>query len=602
MLQSAAAPDGNEITMHTESLDLREVMVFLAAAGLAVPVMNRFRVSPVLGFLLVGLAIGPYGLGRLVDAAPWLGLVVFPDVERVRAVADLGVVFLLFTVGLELSLARLVALRRLVFGLGGAQIAVSAVLIGGAAYVFGNSGAAATVIGGGLALSSTAIVMQLLGESGRAASPLGRASLAILLAQDLAVVPLLFLVGVLAAPEAAAGSFADVALAFVAALAKAAATVVVIIAVGRMAIGPLLRMIGASRSRELLTAGVLLVVLGTALLTQAAGMSLALGAFLAGLVLAETAFRHEVEADLEPFKGLLLGLFFISVGMSVDLAAALAMPWKIGFSVIGLFAIKAAVAGGLAILFGLRRDIAAELGLLLGQAGEFAFILFGIAMAGGLLPHDTGQFMLVVTGLGMFATPLVAHLARALAARVAARGAAAGGSGLPLAGHDPGYAEHVVVVGYGRVGRMLGQVLDGEGISHVAIDLDPATVERQAAKGAEVYFGDARQPAILDRVGIGTALALVVTMDDSDAAGSVVRAVRARHPRLPILARARDVAHARGLVAAGANDAVPEALAASLELAAEVLASVGLSEERARDLVMRRRLDLQTQIRSGEED
>lgn len=565
--------------MATEPLNLHEAVIFLAAAGLVVPLMQRLKVSPVLGFLAVGLVIGPFGLGRLIPDVPTLGLIVIEDAARVRTLAELGVVFLLFMIGLELSFDRLWSMRTLVFGLGGAQVVVTAAVIGASAYFFGNSPAAALVLGACLALSSTAIVMQLLTERGQLGSPVGRTSFAVLLFQDLAVVPILFLVSALGI-RSEGPIYIELAIA----IGKAALSIAVIFVIGRLLLRPALRFVSATGSRELFLAAVLLVVIGTALGAQAAGLSLALGAFLGGLLLAETEYRHQVAVDLEPFKGLLLGLFFVSVGLGIDLAGVLADPLWIPLSVVGLIVAKAIILYLLARAFGERRAVAAESAILLGQGGEFVFIVLGLAASFNLVPSATVQFILIVTGITMVLTPALAIVAKRVASRIAEPDAATaiGEISMDLDGH-------VVIAGYGRVGRMVGSLLDSQQIDHVAVDLDAGAVAEWRAQGVAVFYGDASRHEILHRLGIGRAASVVVTMDSATAAENIVAAIRRDWPHLPIYARVRDAAHARRLVAAGATHVIPETVEASLELGEAVLIGVGVPDEAARRIVADRR-------------
>ncbi|MCK5361947.1 MAG: cation:proton antiporter, partial [Gammaproteobacteria bacterium] len=372
-----------------EELRLQEAVVFLAAAGLVIPIAKRFDLSPVLGFLLVGLAVGPHGLARFAEQHEWLRHVLITDVAGVRALAELGVVFLLFMIGMELSLQRLWGMRRIVFGMGAAQIVVTGLVIGSIAWGFGNSLEASVILGSCLALSSTAIVMQLLTEQGRFGTVVGRGSFAVLLAQDIAVVPMLFVVGSLGA-RAGGSLITTLGLA----IGGAVLTVLLILGVGRLVVRPMFRYVSSLHSPDLFMAATLLIIIATAAATHAAGLSAALGAFLAGLVFAETEFRHEIEVNIEPFKGLLLGLFFMSVGMIIDPSQILAEPLWIGLSVVGLFTIKALLTAGLARLFGFSRGQAIEMGLLLGQGGEFAFVVLGFATTFALVPEPTAQFML----------------------------------------------------------------------------------------------------------------------------------------------------------------------------------------------------------------
>lgn len=577
--------------MHPEALDLHAVVVFLAAAGIVVPVIHRLQVSPVLGFLAIGLIIGPFGLGRFVEDLPWLAYAVIADLEGVRALAELGVVFLLFMIGLELSLERMWAMRLSVFGLGSAQVLLTGAVITGIASLFDNTLAAAIVLGAGFALSSTAIVVQLLAENRRLGTVTGQTSFAVLLFQDLAVLPILFMVSAFAAPDGG-----STMLAFATALGQAAFAVVVILALGRVVVRPLFRFVGSGGNREIFLAAVLLVIIGTAIATERAGLSMALGAFLAGLLFAETEYRHQIEADIEPFKGLLLGLFFLSVGMGIDIAQVAAKPIWLAASVVGLFLIKGAIFYVLARAFGRPRSVALESALLLGQGGEFAFLVVGLALTLGLLPNDTAQFMLIVTGLTMVATPMVAKGARRLAREAEVFEAQASPLGQ---GSSQPFTGHVVVAGYGRVGQMLGVVLDDQGLPHVAVDTDPDLVASFHHKGAGVFFGDARRAEMLRNLGVERAIALVVTMDSAQATEQVVE-VTARHwPDVPIYARARDAAHAARLRARGATHVIPETIEASLQLSEMVLIEAGVPGDAARQLVEVRRQAEQARLDEG---
>lgn len=568
--------------MTHETLDLRVVVVFLLAAGLVVPFMQRLRVSPVIGFIVVGMIIGPFGLGLLVETFPFLRYVVIEDAKGVAAIAELGIVFLLFMIGLELSISRLMSMRRMVFGLGGAQVILTSIAIGLVAWWWGNEPAAAIILGACLALSSTAVVMQLLIENKRLATPVGQTSFAVLLFQDLAVVPILFLVGVLGQPGEG-----SIALAFALAVGKAIAAVGLILLLGRVVIRPLFRMVGATKSPELFMAALLLMIIGAAELTLGFGLSMALGAFMAGLLMAETEFKHQIEVDVEPFKGLLLGLFFVSIGMNLDIRLVLEQPILLFASVIGLGALKAGILYVLARLFGVPRSVAFESAALLGQGGEFAFVVIGLALTAGLLLADVGNFMLLVATISMILTPFVAWAVRHLGKRLSISERDA--SLEPDAVQGAAAKNHVVLAGFGRVGQIMGSLLDTQKIPYVALDLDTPTVAHFREQGAAVYYGDASREEILKRVGIETTIALVVTMDSAAAAERVVRGVRANHPGLPIIARARDTEHAKRLLAAGATNVVPETLEASLDLGEVVLGAIGIGAETAHQIIAERR-------------
>ncbi len=559
---------------------LREVILFLVVAGFAVPLLQR-RVSPVLGYLLIGGLIGPYGLGLMAEALPLAAFLVIDDLDGVRALAEIGVVFLLFAIGLELSLDRLWAMRRLVFGLGSAQILLTGVVIGGVAYVWGNSGPAALVLGACLALSSTAIVMQLLIEKSRLTTPVGRSAFSVLLMQDLAVVPILFIVGVLGTVSEGQGVLGGLALA----LGEAAITVVIIYAVGRLVLRPLFRATAQSGSREAFMAMILLIVLGTAAITGAVGLSMALGAFLAGLLIAETEYRHQVEVDIEPFKGLMLGLFFMSVGMGIDWRVLMETPLLIAASVIGLIAIKAVLNVSLFLLWKTPIHRAVEAGLLLAQAGEFAFIVVGLAMSLDLLPGSTGQFMLIVASLTMVLTPGLAELARKLADRIENRQ----NERHPDAADQMEDMEgHVLIAGFGRVGRMIASILDREGLPYIAIDKDPIIASEARASGLPVRFGDASRLEILQANHVRQAAALVITLGDAKNTELLTQRMREAAPHVPLFVRARDKEQADRLTDAGATAAVPETVEASLQLAARLLEGCGLDDE-----VIQRRLQLE---------
>ena len=553
---------------------LRELLLFLAIAGVLIPLVRHLRFSQVLAFLIVGAAIGPYGLGSLGGDDSWLRIFAITDVAGTRGIAEFGVVFLLFTLGLELSTTQLWRLRRWVFGLGNVQILVTAALIATIAHHFGNSWAASSVLGLALALSSTAIVMQLIAERRELGSPVGRVSFAVLLMQDLMVVPLLVLVQHVGDHD---GSSLGLALLFAA--LKAVAAIVLIALLGKRIAQPLFQRVAASHQPDAFMALTLLFTLATAAATWAAGLSLALGAFLAGLLLAETAYRHQIQLTIEPFRGLFIGLFFLAVGMGIDLRELAGEPLWIPASVLGLYALKATVATLAMRAFGLPAATAIESALLLGQGGEFAFIVIGIALTEQLLAPAVGQFMLIVVGFSMLAAPLVGRLGHAIGRRL--RPAAT------VAAHDalPQLADHIVVAGYGRVGQLLGEVLDHEGIPYVALDRDATLVERLRAAGAPVYFGDAEHPDLLPGSVTASAIAVVITLDEPTAALGIVRSLGDRLPGLPVVARARDEAHAAVLRTAGAQRVVPETLDAALQLSGHVLEAIGYSVDAAQQRV-----------------
>jgi CPA2 family monovalent cation:H+ antiporter-2 len=571
------------------SLELyREALVFLGTAGVVIPLVARWRVSPVLGFLVAGLALGPNGLGRLAEAAPWTGLLAITSQSSIDFLGELGVVVLLFTIGLELSFPRLMALRRLVFGFGLAQVVLTALAIAGFALTAGLDARAALVIGACLAFSSTAIVVQLLAEQGRLAAPAGRAAFSVLLAQDLAVVPILAVVIVLSGAPGGAGVLAGLGVA----LLQAAATVALIVVGGRLLLRPLFRLVARARNRELFVAAALFVLVGTSVLTAAAGLSMALGAFLAGLLLSDTEFRREVEVEIDAVKGMLLGLFFISVGMRIDLAALASDAVLVGVAILAMVLLKATIVAALARIFGQPWPIAIEAGILLGGAGEFAFVVLGLARGGGLVAAPVEQTLLLVASGSMLLTPLLARLARE-AGEKARRSAATAENG----GQEQDGEADVILVGYGRVGRMIGDLLTASNRPFLAVDRDADLIAAERAAGRKVAFGDASRREFLTRCRIGDAPAVIVTTDDAEAAERVVRAVRAERPDVPIVARARDAAHAAALFRLGATDVVSETLEASLELGESALAACGIAPEPAAECVRRRRAEEKARLR-----
>jgi len=550
---------------------LREVLLFLLLAGLAVPLMGRLRVNQMLGFLLVGLVFGPHGLGSWAPAVPWLADITFHDVESVKHIAELGILFLMFMIGLELSPARIWALRRSVFGTGILQVVLTAAVVGGFALAFGNPPGTALTIGLTLAMSSTAVVMQLLSRGQGLASPLGQSCFSILMLQDLAVVPILILVEGLGGNATSGGTLWLVLLL---ALAKAGVTIAAVYLIGRRVARPMFAAFAVHRQPEIFVALILLLTLGIAAATAAAGLSMALGALLAGLLLADTEFQYEVEMIVEPFRGLLMGLFFMSVGMELDLRTVAEYPFWLPASVVGLLLIKAAVVA--ALLWRLGAGQAVHAGLLMGQGGEFAFIVLGVAAGAGLLVPATGQFLLVVVSLSMLAAPASAALGQRFAQWwEATRG---GFAPVPEDGAERPRAGHIVIGGYGRVGRLVADVLTRQGIEHVAIERDHHLVAAGREASRNVYTGDASMPHLLARLGIGQCAAVVLTMDDPKSALEAVLALRRHYPALPIFARARDEKHARLLKAAGANEVISETVESGLQLARFALSSAGMPD------------------------
>ncbi len=547
-----------------ETHPIQLVIVLLAAAIVIVALFRRLRVSPVLGYLVAGALIGPGGFG------------IVTDIGGTSAIAELGVVFLLFIIGLELSWERLTAIRKQAFALGFLQIAITSGVIASALYVSGFTIQAAIVVGGGLALSSTALVLQLIAEYNQKASQLGRLSLAVLLIQDLAVVPLLVLVPALANKTRSLGmEFAEVGV-------KATLALLLIFFLGRAILRPLYRMVASLNNPEIFTALTLLVVLGTGWITYSAGLSLQLGAFMAGLLMAETEYRHQVEADVLPYKGLLLGLFFMVVGMSVDLHMALHNLPKIICLALLLMSIKAIFIMVLCRLLGFAQTTSIQSGLLLAQGGEFAFILFNLAADNNFLDQDTAQLLMIIVTVSMALTPFFAALGRKLSSRIENKRRR---KAEDSASEIIDVRDHVLILGFGRVGQTIAKLLSAEDINYIALDMEISTVAKAKKIGLPVYYGDSSRREVLHAIGVERASSAIVTINDSIAAENAVRAIRAASPSIPIIARAFDLKSVLRLEEAGANVAVSEMFETSLQLGGALLKAIGIADQEIQRII-----------------
>jgi CPA2 family monovalent cation:H+ antiporter-2 len=567
---------------------INDFLVILAVAGLAVPLLHRFGVNQVLSFLLLGIAVGPFGFGRLSSDYPWLSYLTLNDPQRVAPFAELGIMALLFLIGLELSWSRLAALRKFVAGVGGLQFALSAGVIGAGAAVAGLGGGAATVVGLALAMSSTAVVMQIIEGQGRSATHLGRVALSILLFQDLMVAPVLFAAGFLGGGGETLAGFGWI-------LAKGIGVIAVIVVVGRTALGTVFRLAAQTGSRELIMAISLLVLVGFSILTARAGLSAALGAFLAGLLLSETEYRHQIEIDLSPFKGLLVGLFFISVGMNVDLAFLVAWLPQIVAVAIAVLVVKAAILFVAARTFDVGVAAATEVALLLPQAGEFGFVVMAVAARGKVLDPAFVQFLTAVIVLTMIATPLLARSARRMAERVER----SGGDGSRELHDDHGMTDHVVIGGFGRVGQTIARLLAAENVPYLALDLNARLVDEQRKQGHLVFFGDSSRAELLERAGAKGARAFVVTLDEAGPAERMMAAVRRVRGDAVVLARAIDRDSARKLMQLGAVEVVPETFEASLQLGGRLLEVLGASDDAVAHRLSSMRDQFEEAIKAG---
>ncbi|HZZ60314.1 MAG TPA: cation:proton antiporter [Roseiarcus sp.] len=543
----------------------KEALLFLATAGVVAPLFFRLRLSPVFGYLLAGLALGPYGLGSLARKAPWLGALAISNVETIDRIAAFGVVVLLFTMGLELSFERLRRMRRLVFGLGLSQVAATMLVLAAIAWALGLKPAAALATGGALAMSSTAIVIPVLIEGKRLGALVGRASFSVLIFQDLAVAPLLVMAGAFAGGEGGLGA------ALIGRLAPAALALAALIVFGRLALRPFFHFVAETKSPEFFMAACLLVVLGDGLAAAASRLSMALGAFVAGLLLAETEYRREIEVTIEPFKGLLLGLYFVSVGAEINPALVVAKSGLILGLAAALISLKALILFALALGFRLPARVGAEMALLLGPGGEFGFVMIGAALAGGQIDRPLSTTLVSAVAISMLAIPPLARLGALIDARPRLHADAP-----PEEAPPESEERRVIIVGYGRVGALIGDMLDMHKVPFVAVDADARLVARARDAGRPVYYGDASRPEYLRRCPIESARAVVVTMDSPRANEMVAETARQLRRDVILVARARDADHARALYGLGVTDAVPETIEASLQLSEAVLVDIGV--------------------------
>jgi monovalent cation:H+ antiporter-2, CPA2 family len=539
---------------------LSDALVILGAAGIVIPAFARFRITPIIGFILVGLLVGPYGLGAMAKSVPWLHYVTISNPHAIEPFAEFGIILLLFEIGLELSFNRLWSMRRLVFGLGAMELFGSALLVGLGLLAMGQPIAGAMGLGLALALSSTALVLPISGTSG----PVGRAALSMLLFEDIALVPIIFLLGALG-PVAAAG-----APSLVETLWKGGLVIAALLLFGRFGLPRLFAQAAKTKSPELFLAASLLVVIVAALATGGAGLSPIMGALLAGLLIAETEYHTEVEAITKPFKGLALGVFLITVGMGIDLRVVAANFGPLALGVLGVVVTKALVTGILLRVWGQERATAVETGILMSSPSETTLIVLGTAATAQLIQPATAQFWQIVTAIGLTITPLLAKLGQKFAGQVRKHGDDG------MAAIETVEGQRAVILGYGRVGRLIGEMMAEHGRPFVAIDAEPGVVRSARAAGLPVLFGNIDSASVIDRLDLENANAVIVTMDEPVLALRIVRKLRGLAPDVPIIVRARDTAHAAQLYRAGASHAVPETLESSLQLSEAVLVDLGV--------------------------
>lgn len=562
-----------------------DALVILGAAGIVIPAFARLRISPIIGFILIGLAVGPAGLGSLAHEIPALHYVTISNPEAVAPFAELGIILLLFSIGLELSFRRLWGMRRLVFGVGAAELLVSAAIIAVALNLLGQGWPGAIGLGLALALSSTSLVIPLTGTR----SPVGRSALAMLLFEDVAIVPIVFALGAMSpyAAEAGVGNL------FVTMAIGGAAAVGMLIA-GRLVLPRLFAQAARTKSPELFLAASLLVVIAASLITSAIGFSPVLGALIAGIVIAETEYRGEVEVMTAPIRGLGLGIFLITVGMSVDVRLVYGSWDEILLAVVGVLTVKAIVTGILLRIEGATRGVAAETGVLMASPSETTLIVLGAASAAQLIAAETAAFWQIVTAIGLTITPILAHVGRIAGRRVdkdmptrVAKGLQAGGT------------PKVVILGFGRVGRMVSEMLDAHSKDYLAIDSDIDSVAAATKEGYRVVYGDASHPELIEKLLHGEPSAFILTMDNPVLAARLAKRLRNAFPDLPIVARARDAEHAARLYKAGATDAVPETLESSLQLSEAALVDLGVAMGPVIASIHEKRDELRAQIKAA---
>jgi monovalent cation:H+ antiporter-2, CPA2 family len=563
-----------------------DALVILGAAGIVIPAFARIRITPIIGFILIGLLVGPSGLGALASAHPWLHYVTISKPEAVTPFAELGIVLLLFSIGLELSFRRLWSMRRIVFGVGAAELVGGAVIIAAGLHVMGQAIPGSIGLGLALALSSTAIVLPLVGSQ----SAVGRAALGMLLFEDLALVPIVFALGAMS-PSATAGVGP-----LLGTLLLGGAVALGLLFGGRLLLPILFAQAARTKNPEVFLAACLLVVIVASMVTSAIGFSAVLGALIAGIVIAETEYRGEVEAITAPFRGLGLGIFLITVGMSVNLRQLVANWQTVLVALVAVLAVKALITAALLRLNGSRTGVAAETGVLMASPSETTLIVLGSASAAQLIQPETAAFWQIVTALGLTITPLLGKLGHFAGKRMDRTGDAALGDALRHGG--PG---KVVIVGFGRVGRIVADMLARHGRDYVAIDADTDAVRTGRNHGLPVLFGDVARGTLVERLKVGMPSAVVLTMDDPVLVNRLTRRLRAAFPDIPIIARARDTAQAAKLYKAGASQAVPEAVEASLQIAEAVLVDLGVAMGPVIASIHEKRDELRAQIKAEAE-
>jgi monovalent cation:proton antiporter-2 (CPA2) family protein len=541
----------------TETNYLNDILILLAATLIAVPLFQRLRLGSVLGYMFAGIIIGPWGLGFI------------DKTEEIRHIAEFGVVFLLFIIGIEMRLTRLWAMRRMVFGLGTAQVMITGLVIGGIALLLGQPLKIAVIIGFGLALSSTAFGLQILTERSELRTGHGRSSFSILLLQDLAVVPLLTLVSLLATETTTLLEGVEYA------LLDAAIAITLVLFVSRLLLTPFLKLVATTKTAEVFTAAAVFIALGTAWLLEAGGLSLALGAFLAGLMLADSHYRHQIIADIEPFRGILLGLFFMAVGMTINFGLMFEYRYLLVGLVLGLLIIKSGIIWGVCRTIGITPANSIRTSMLLSQSGEFGFVLFGLAVTSSLFSNELFQLLTLLVALTMIATPLMHRLGEYIGNRLDPDD----GSHDIKTSHLDTEQPYAIIAGFGRVGRRVANLLQKADIPYLAIEKDIERVLKGAKAGYSVFYGNASHKGVLKAAGAADAAVLVCTLDNTSSAVRIVSIMNQHYPDIIIHARGYDSYHCDQLIQAGATTAISETLEESLQLGSTVLKTMDVFDE-----------------------
>jgi CPA2 family monovalent cation:H+ antiporter-2 len=555
-----------EAAHHFAGPGFQDLVILLISSVLIVAIFKRLNISSVLGYLVVGIIVGPYGFSMI------------SDVDQAKYIAEFGVVFLLFAIGLELTFNRLIQMRRQVFGYGSLQVLISGTILGGITYLISNDFKIAFVAGFVFSLSSTAIILQVLSDRGEEMTQYGRLSISTLILQDLAFVPLLIMIPIIAKGESGLAS------AVFEALIQGTIALAIIVVLGKRLLRPLYAGIALLKSQELFIATTLAILLGTAWITELNGLSLALGAFVAGLLIAETEYRAQVQTDLKPFKGLLMGLFFIAVGMKIDLSLLTENIKIILALTASIIFIKSIIVYALARIFGFSRNCSIKAGLMLSQVSEFGFVLFALAAGHQIISHELSQIFIITISMSMVLTPLLAIFGDQLARRLDLRNPVHYET-TDIEKEVSDLTGHIVVVGFDKIGRTTCELLKYKDVKYVILDGDPQNVHRGRKDGYPIYFGQCNMVENLEKLGLERAKMVVITSAITEEVNELSKNIRDKFPDMHIIARAKDRDHAAQLKEIGVNISIAEMFESSLMIGNFILTSVGVSDSDVEDAI-----------------